>query len=198
MRPRCLYDRPDGGDPVYGYGDVNADFHVIGDHAGHHGGLETGVPFTGSLAGKRLQSVLHESGFVAAEYTDQPFLSNCFISYLYCCPPPMTGDPSADEYHRLERYFDAELRAINAHILLPVGRRATAHVIQTYTTMAHKLEHDLDNLHAVDIRGRGFLIIPMLDPVMWTDADRQEIVGKIDVIKRSDYRQTKGVATRIG
>ena len=38
---------------VPGYGDANADFHVVGDHPGVHGGCETGIPFTGSRTGER-------------------------------------------------------------------------------------------------------------------------------------------------
>lgn len=33
---------------VPGCGDANADFHVIGDRPGVHGGIKTGVPFTGT------------------------------------------------------------------------------------------------------------------------------------------------------
>ena len=39
---------------VPGYGDANADFHVIGDHSDVHGGVETGVPFTETTASDRL------------------------------------------------------------------------------------------------------------------------------------------------
>ena len=38
------------GPAVPGYGDANADLHVVGDHPGHHGGAETGVPFTDAVA----------------------------------------------------------------------------------------------------------------------------------------------------
>lgn len=45
-----------------GYGDANADVHVVGDHPGRHGGAGAGVPFTDSAAGVRLQRVLHAEG----------------------------------------------------------------------------------------------------------------------------------------
>jgi uracil-DNA glycosylase family 4 len=189
----------DGGlGAVYGYGDANADFHLIGHHPGVHGGAETGVPFTRSVAGERLQSVLHELGFAAGAYSDEPRLSNLYASYLYMCVPPEGRDPSPRDYDDLERFFDAELRAINAHVLLPVGERATEHVLAEYTTQARKFDPNMESLHARDIRGRGFLVVPIREPAEWTLGDRERLVSKLQAILDSDYRQTKGVATLIG
>lgn len=182
---------------VYGYGDANADFHLIGDHPVVHGGVRTGVPFTESTAGERLQSVLFDLGFSTRPYDDEPAYENLFSNYLYMCCPD--GEkPKQAEYDRLERYFDAELRAINAHILLPVGERATAHVLEEYTTLAHKLNGDVPSLHASEVRGRGFMVIPVREPADWTGNDRNALVEKLESILASDYRQTKGVATLVG
>ena len=174
---------------VYGYGDANADFHVVGADAETHGGAETGVPFTDSLVGRRLQAVLHAVGFAADAYSDAPDLSNCYLSYLRLSP----GDP-AD----LERYVDAEIRAINAHILLAVGDDALSYVLEEFTTRARKLPHDAARLHAGEVRGRGFLVVPVADPADWTDGDETALVDRLESILDGDYRQTKGVATRIG
>lgn len=203
MRAPCDPARTNGGSGetgrvVYGYGDANADFQFIGDTPNVHGGLETGVPFTKSTAGKRLQSVLHEVGFAAEAYADEPQLSNCFLSYRYMCPTPAGRPPTDAEYARLERYFDAELRAINAHILLPVGERPTAHVLEAYTTQAHKLDLDMEPLHAREIRGRGFMVVPIREPTEWTADDRTTLVETLTDVLGSDYRQTKGVATLVG
>ena len=174
---------------VYGYGDANADFHVIGTDAATHGGAGTGVPFTGSEAGRRIQSVLHAVGFAADPYSDEPDLSNCFLSYLHLSP----GDP-AD----LERYVDAELRAINAHILLPVGDEALSYVLEEFTTRARKLPHDAARLHAGEVRGRGFLVVPVREPADWSPGDASALRDRLSAILDGDYRQTKGVATRVG
>jgi uracil-DNA glycosylase len=181
--------RAPGEPAVYGYGDANADFHVIGADAETHGGAETGVPFTGSVAGRRLQGVLEAAGFAATPYDDEPALSNCYLSYLRLSP----GD-SAD----LERYLDAELRAINAHILLPVGDDALGYVLEEFTTRARKLPHDADRLHASEIRGRGFLVVPVGEPARWSDGDEAALRKRLEGILDGDYRQTKGVATRVG
>lgn len=183
---------------VYGYGDANADFHVIGDRPAVHGGDDTGVPFTGSIAGERLQGVLHETDFLAAPYADEPDASNCYLSYVFMGRRP--PDPSPREYADLERYFDTELRAINAHILLPVGEHAIDHVLEAYTTQRRKVGRDVDDaaLHATEIRGRGFLVVPIREPAEWTDEDEAALVDRLNAIRHRDYRQTKGVATRVG
>ena len=115
-----------------------------------------------------------------------------------CTPEGKT--PSAQSYADLERYFDAELRAINAHILLPVGERATNHVLSGYTTQRHRLGDHLpmDALHATEIRGRGFMVVPIRDPAQWSETDREAIIDRIETIHGRDYRQTKGVATTVG
>lgn len=178
------------GEPaVHGYGDANADFHVVGADAPTHGGADTGVPFTGSVAGERLQAVLHEVGFAADPYSDEPDLSNCYLSYLWLSP----GDP-AD----LERYVDAEIRALNAHVLLPVGDEALSYVLEEFTTQVRKLPADADRLHAAEVRGRGFLVVPVREPADWEPGDREALVDTLEALLASDYRQTKGVATTVG
>jgi uracil-DNA glycosylase len=181
--------RAPGEPAVYGYGDANADFHVIGADADTHGGAETGVPFTGSVAGRRLQGVLSAVGFAAAPYSDEPDLTNCYLSYLRLSP----GEP-AD----LERYVDAEVRALNAHVLLPVGDDALAYVLEAFTTQAGTLPADADALHATEVRGRGFLVVVAGEPAEWSDGDARALRGRLETILDGDYRQTKGVATRVG
>lgn len=216
MRPP--FERQDPGErpAAFGYGDANADFHLIGDHPGVHGGASTGIPFTDSTAGDALYSVFRETEFVSGP-RDEPLLDNLFMSYIHMCTLPDGRQPTAAEYAELERYFDAELRAINAHVLLPVGERAIDHVLTTYTTQRSRFD-DLSSLHATEIRGRGFMVVPVADPSEWgrVPADgvsderdgeenrgeptthREALVARIDVILSSDYRQTKGVATRVG
>ena len=102
--------RAPGEPAVYGYGDANADFHVLGTDAPTHGGAETGVPFTDSVAGERLQGALH----------------------------------------------------------------------------------------AEEVRGRGFLVVPVAEPADREPGDREALVDRLAALLASDYRQTKGVATTVG
>ncbi len=193
MSPECH-----GGQAVPGYGDPSADFHLIGDHPGRHGGVRTGVPFTAHPVGRRLQGLLHELGLLGSPYDEEPDVSNLFMSYLHMCPPLHDEAPTVESYARLERFFDAELRAVNAHILLPVGRRATDVVLESYTTQARKVPAAMEDRHAIEVRGRGFLVMPMKDPMAWEACDREAIQSRLGHLMSSDYRQTKGVATLIG
>ncbi|GAB3423919.1 uracil-DNA glycosylase family protein [Haloparvum alkalitolerans] len=199
---------------VPGYGDANADFHVVGDHPGVHGGLDRGVPFTGEPWSAAFLEALREGGLLAntdqdsvagTEPTERepdapepaadgsgdaaPFaVAKTFLSYRHMCLPE-DGDPTADAYDDMERFFDAELRAIAAHVLLPVGARATAHVLETYTAQAHKTAVDMDALHGTEIRGSGFLVVPIKEPADWTGDDADRLVEGLRTLQRTDYRR---------
>ncbi len=197
LRPPFDLTGPNERTAVFGYGDANADFHLIGDHPGVHGGRTTGVPFTETESGAALQSVLRETGFVDGP-ADRPDLENLYCSYVHMCCLPDGEAPTDRSYDDLERFFDAELRAINAHILLPVGERATDRVLETYTTQRGRIDLEMPTLHATEIRGRGFLIVPIREPSEWIDTERDALAARLEAILGRDYRQTKGVATTVG
>nr|WP_221625783.1 uracil-DNA glycosylase family protein [Halobellus ruber] len=171
---------------VPGYGDANAAFHVVGDHPRVHGGLDTGVPFT-NAAGRRLQAALADAGLLTAT-GDAPAVADSFLSYIHLCAPAETP-PSQSSYDDFEPFFDAELRAIAAHVLLPVGTRATAHVLQTYT--AHPLDGDpdMEALHATERAGSGFLVVPIRDPSEWGSAHHDRLVEGLRRLRSIDFRR---------
>ena len=170
---------------VPGYGDANADFHVVGDHPGVHGGADTGVPFTNE-AGLRLQRALVSAGLLEDAGTS-PEVRRTFLSYLHMCVAE--GDPTPDGYGDMERFFDAELRAIAAHVLLPVGERATRHVLENYTAQARRTEVEMPALHATEIRGSGFLVVPIRDPAEWDEDDAGALVDGLDTLRSTDFRR---------
>ena len=183
---------PFGMDPpcdrfVPGYGDANADFHVVGDHPGVHGGADSGVPFTNE-AGLRLQRALVEGELLESAGTT-PTVQRTFLSYLHMCVVADGTDPTPDQYGDMERFFDAELRAIAAHVLLPVGERAVRHVLENYTARPASLAADLSSVHATEIRGSGFLVMPILDPASWTDADATALVNALERLQSTDFRR---------
>lgn len=175
--------------PVFGYGDANADFHLIGDHPGVHGGVDTGVPFTGTSAGELLRGVLSDGGVLADPTAERPHLDNWFFSYLHLCLPD-DAHPTDEEYTEYEPFFDAELRAIAAHVLLPVGERAIEHVLRTYSAIDPATIEPLSDLHAQERHGSGFLIVPIADPREWSPADRDALVDCLRELRSRDYRQT--------
>ena len=171
---------------VPGYGDANADFHVVGDHPGVHGGADSGVPFTNE-AGLRLQRALVDGGLLDAAGAT-PEVRRTFLSYLHMCVVE-AGDPTSDQYGDMERFFDAELRAIAAHVLLPVGERATRHVLENYTAQARRTDVNMAALHATEIRGSGFLVMPIRDPAEWEDGDDERLVDGLDALRSTDFRR---------
>jgi uracil-DNA glycosylase family 4 len=171
---------------VPGYGDANADFHVVGDHPGVHGGVETGVPFTGCEAGRRLQRALADAGLLEA-VGDEPVVDRTFLSYLHMCV--VDGTPTEDDYADMERFFDAELRAIAAHVLLPVGERATRHVLEQYTAQARKVTVDMPALHGRELLGSGWLVMPIRDPNEWETGDHSRLVEGLTDLQSTDYRR---------
>jgi uracil-DNA glycosylase family 4 len=186
---------PFGMDPpceafVPGYGDANAHFHVVGDHPGVHGGADTGVPFTND-AGLRLQAALEAAGLL--ERTgEEPQVDRTYLSYLHMCVPE-AGTPSDADYTEMERYLDAELRAIAAHVLVPVGTRATAYVLRNYTAQPVESEAsmaaELETLHGQELRGSGFLVVPVREPAEWREDDHDRLVDGLRELQRTDYRR---------
>ncbi|MFC5279622.1 uracil-DNA glycosylase family protein [Halorubrum rubrum] len=201
--------RPDCPAFVPGYGDANADFHVIGDHPGVHGGLEERIPFTGEPWSSAFLGALTDAGLLAGvDRGDVPrdadgegdapsgagdddsgrvSTDRTFLSYLHMCLPD--GEPTAASYDDMERYFDAELRAIAAHVLLPVGAKATDHVLRQYTARAWKTEVDMDALHGEELLGSGWLVLPIKDPGEWEDGDADELVEALRRLRSTDFRR---------
>jgi uracil-DNA glycosylase family 4 len=169
---------------VPGYGDANADFHVVGDHPGVHGGSESGIPFTGTPAADRLQRALVAGGLLRAAGTP-PTVEKTYLSYLFLC-----GDrtPTEDDYADHEPMFDTEVRAITSHVLLPVGERATTYVFRNMTAESAD-DVDMDALHATEVKGSGWLVFPIKDPGEWTDEDETALVEGLQALLRTDYRQ---------
>jgi uracil-DNA glycosylase family 4 len=196
--PRCDVDfvaadsrNPFGMSPsceryVPGYGSTTADFHVVGHHPGVHGGLASGIPFTGRPWSECFFDALARGGLV--ERTgDDVTVRDTFLSYLHMCLPE-EGGPTAESYSAMASFFDAELRAITAHVLVPVGARATAHVFESYTAR-DSTDLDMDALHATEIRGSGWLVVPVKTPAVWTDGDADRLADALVELRRTDYRQ---------
>lgn len=168
---------------VSGYGDANADVHVIGDHPGLHGGVSTGVPFTETVAGERVQSVFEAVGLLS-DPGDAPTVDRLFLSYLHTCV--QDGEPTRESYSEMERFFDAELRAITADVLVPVGDRAVRHVLRNFTTYP-MADLSMREVHATEISGGAWLVVPALEPADWTDADQTALVEALEGVLGRDF-----------
>ena len=178
---------------VHGYGDVSADFLVLGESPGS-GADATGVPFTDEGGGRELLSLLADLGFVESPDSDEPTVENVFLTTLTRCHHPDRG-PTDDEVRNCEGFLTAEIRMINPEIILPVGQRPLDALAAEYTT---KRVDDFDAVadHATTIRGRGFELVPMIAPEEQTDAQLAELGDHLASLLDRDYRQTKGRRSR--
>ena len=198
MDPDCencpgLCDRRDR--VVHGYGDVGAEFLVVGDRP-TAAAEDNGVPFTGSGGGERVQSLFADLGFVRSEpEATEPDVQNVFFTNLTRCRHP-ERDPTDDEIATCEPFLNAEIRMIHPQIIIPVGERVLRELAVEYTTRDPE-SFDIGTDHATTVRGRGFELVPMRDPAAMTDAEAAAFREHLreNVLSR-DYRQTKGRRSR--
>ena len=180
---------------VHGYGDVGAEFLVVGDRP-TAAAERNGVPFTGSDGGERVQSIFGDLGFVRSPPdATEPDVQNVFFTNLTRCRHPQR-EPTDEEVTTCEPFLNAEIRMINPQIIVPVGGRVLRELAVAYTTRSPE-SFDIDTEHATTIRGRGFELVPMRDPAEMTDAEATAFRDHLreNVLSR-DYRQTKGRQSR--
>jgi uracil-DNA glycosylase family 4 len=180
---------------VHGYGDVGAEFLVVGT-APTAAAERNGVPFTGEGGGERVQSIFADLGFVRSEPdAAAPDVQNLFFTNLTRCRHPERA-PTDREVDTCEPFLNAEIRMINPQIIVPVGERPLRELAVEYTTRRPD-SFDVDAEHATTIRGRGFELVPMAEPAEMTDdeADAFRDHMRENVLSR-DYRQTKGRQSR--
>jgi len=167
---------------VHGYGDVGAEFLVVGE-APSPAAEATGVPFADGpvLEGLERLGLLERTD-------DEPIPHNVFLTHLTRCRHPERA-PTDEEVGNCEPYLNGETRMINPEIIVPVGERVLRALAFEYTTRSPG-EFDIERDHATTVRGRGFELVPLradpapdqLEAFVGTMADRMD----------DDYRQTKG------
>lgn len=186
--------RPDCERFVPGFGDVGADFHVIGNHPGVHGGVTSGIPFTETPGAEALQRTLVRGGLLRKAGTP-PTVASTYLSYLHLCVPERT--PTESDYSRYESFLAAEVRAIAAHVLLPVGERATRWVFENMTTKSTD-ELDMREVHASEVANGSWLVVPITDPSTWTDDEQRELEAALKGVQDRDYRREADLGRLVG
>ncbi|WP_440765340.1 uracil-DNA glycosylase [Natronorubrum sp. DTA7] len=192
---------------VHGYGDVAADFLFVGERPTASAD-ELGVPFASpepsaidddrgaeSESGTSLRRMLERLGLCdSTSPANDPVLENVYLTNLTRCRDP-ERPPTDEEIGNCDPYLTAEIRMINPEILIPVGERALTEIGVEYTTTpAGDLSLPAD--HATRIRGRGFELVPMVEPRDQSDAQTQAWLETFVDLMASDYRQTKGQRDR--
>ena len=105
---------------VFGVGDNNADWLVIGEAPGVDEDLK-GEPFVGR-AGKLLNSMLFSVGVQREDI---------FITNILKCRPPKNRDPKPDEAKACEKYLRQQIKLINPKIILALGRIAAQNLLKS-------------------------------------------------------------------
>jgi uracil-DNA glycosylase family 4 len=173
---------------VHGYGDVGAEFVVLGESPSE-GSDASGIPFTGPQE-RELLDILDAVDMVEDPDAERPEMANVFLTYVTRCRHP-DRDATDEEVMNCEPYLNSEIRMINPELLLPVGQGALEALAFEYTTLSED-ELDIADRHATTIRGRGFEILPMIPPAEQTDEQREAFLEHFSDVLGQDYRQTKG------
>ncbi len=107
---------------VFGVGDVNADWMLIGEAPGAEEDRR-GEPFVGR-AGKLLDSMLRTVGLAREKV---------FIANILKCRPPNNRDPRPEEVLACENYLAQQINTIKPRLILALGRVAAQNLLKTET-----------------------------------------------------------------
>ena len=173
---------------VHGYGDVGAEFLVLGESPSAAAD-QAGLPFVGDEE-RELLDVLDAVDLVDDPDADRPQFENVYLTYVTRCHHSDRA-ASDDEVRNCEPYLNSEVRMINPELLLPVGQAALNALAFEYTTLSED-DLDIEDRHATTIRGRGFELLPMIEPWEQTDEQRDAFLEHFSQTLGRDYRQTKG------
>ena len=106
---------------VFGVGDREADWLVVGEAPGENEDLQ-GEPFVGQ-AGKLLDNMLKALGLDRT--------SNVYIANVLKCRPPGNRNPEPEEVAQCEPFLRRQVELLQPRIILAMGRLAVQSLLQT-------------------------------------------------------------------
>jgi len=109
---------------VFGSGDLNADWLIIGEAPGADEDRE-GQPFVGR-AGQLLTAMIGAMGMKREQI---------FITNILKCRPPQNRDPDVEEVMACQPYLRRQIELLQPKIILAVGRIAAQNLLNTHETM---------------------------------------------------------------
>ncbi len=146
---------------VFGSGDNNADWMLIGEAPGRNEDLE-GKPFVGK-AGLLLTEMLRAVGLTREQV---------FIANIIKCRPPENRDPKTEEVTACSDYLHRQIDEIRPKIILALGRIAAQNLLKTDQPIG-KLRgtvHYLDKTPVVVIYHPAYLLRSLLEKrKAWAD-----------------------------
>lgn len=146
--------------PVPSFGDIGAEFLIVGLAPGLKGANFSGRPFTGDYAGDLLYGTLLKFGFADGVYgankDDGLILKNCRITNAVRCVPPENKPLPIEEKNCLG-FLRNEIAAMkNLKIILSLGLVSHNAVLKTFGAkakdhkFAHGAVHVLGNVHLIN------------------------------------------------
>jgi uracil-DNA glycosylase family 4 len=106
---------------VFGVGDLQADWLVVGEAPGENEDLQ-GEPFVGQ-AGKLLDNMLRAVGVARGR--------GAYIANVLKCRPPGNRNPEPDEVAQCEPFLRRQVELLQPRIILAMGRFAVQSLLQT-------------------------------------------------------------------
>ncbi|MGI9217601.1 MAG: uracil-DNA glycosylase, partial [Hydrogenophaga sp.] len=110
---------------VFGVGDVQADWMIVGEAPGEHEDLQ-GEPFVG-LAGQLLDNMLRAVGRSRTGTGAQ----GAYIANVLKCRPPANRNPQPAEVAQCEPYLTRQVALVKPRIILAMGRFAVQSLLKT-------------------------------------------------------------------
>jgi uracil-DNA glycosylase family 4 len=111
--------------PVFGVGDRQADWMIVGEAPGANEDLQ-GEPFVGA-AGQLLDSMLHAVGRSRTAEGDQ----GVFIANVLKCRPPANRNPQPAEVAQCEPYLARQVALVQPKVIIAMGRFAVQSLLQS-------------------------------------------------------------------
>ena len=149
---------------VHGYGDPQPRVLFIGDAPERRGSDTSGIPFTLSERGQRLQLLL-----IALRLSreldpaaPQPQLQGAYLTHLVRCSPPLGRAALEREIAHCASYLWKELELLRPRIIVPIGAIPTRILCEKYLGMHLGA---IEEIHAQLYTIPGGFLVPMLDPL---------------------------------
>ncbi|MDR5657071.1 uracil-DNA glycosylase [Halodesulfurarchaeum sp. HSR-GB] len=169
---------------IPGSGDPNADFHLIGDRPSE----PTATALLEDERFEPLRAVLEAVGLLNGGAP-----GGLYTSYLYPCY--QNGEPTPATREAAEALFDAELRAITAHVLLPVGEAAIEYALRNYSSIAPGEQSAA--IHGTEITNGSWIIVPIRDPTVWEPGDAETLEATLQSLRSFDYRRESDLGRHV-
>ncbi|HEY1013882.1 MAG TPA: uracil-DNA glycosylase family protein [Herpetosiphonaceae bacterium] len=152
---------------VHGYGDRAARVLFVGTAPDWHGANQTGVPWTRSPVGRRMQVILAALGLGRPDEleSDHPRLDGVYLTYLVRCATRADRMPAAGEVARCAGYLWRELELIKPQIVVPVGPLPTRILC---AKLLETVPGDDRDLHAQVFPVGRLLLVPMIEAALLT------------------------------